>query len=44
MEFTWGDRVYILEAGDSVYFDPTQSHGQRCHGDSPTKFITVIAE
>lgn len=44
MEFTWGDRVYILEAGDSVYFDPTQPHGQRCHGDSPTKFITVIAE
>jgi len=44
IELTWGDRVYILEEGDSVYFDPTRPHGQHCHGDKPAKFLTVIAE
>lgn len=44
MELRWGDRVYVLEEGDSVYFDPTRPHGQGCHDGKPVKFITVIAE
>lgn len=44
MELRWGDRVYVLEEGDSVYFDPTRPHGQKCHDGKPVKFITVIAE
>lgn len=44
MELQWGDRVYILEPGDSAYFDPNRPHGQRCHGEEEVRFITVIAE
>ncbi len=44
IEFHWGDRVYILEAGDSVYFDPSHPHGQHCHDGKPATFLTVIAE
>ena len=34
----------ILEAGDSVYFNPAYPHGQRCVGDKPAAFLTVISE
>lgn len=34
----------ILETGDSVYFNPTYPHGQRCVGDKPAVFLTVISE
>lgn len=33
-----------LEEGDSIYFDPTIPHGQRCGGDEPSTFLTMIAE
>jgi len=38
------DKELILNKGDSVYFNPTHMHGQRCHGDSSAVFLTVIAE
>ena len=41
---TFGDRDIQLNAGDSIYFNPTYPHGQRCNGDVPCKFITIIAE
>lgn len=41
---TWGDEEFVLEAGDSIYFNPTIPHGQRCGGDVPARFITFIAE
>ncbi len=41
---TYDGREYILDTGDSAYFDPTHLHGQRCHGDVPTKFLTFITE
>ncbi len=34
---------FILEAGDSIYFDPSQPHGQRAV-DGEAKFLTVINE
>ena len=34
----------ILNEGDSIYFNPTYPHGQRCHGDSKARFLTMIAE
>lgn len=34
----------ILNAGDSIYFNPTHPHGQRCVGDVKARFLTVIAE
>jgi transcriptional regulator with XRE-family HTH domain len=41
---TWEDREFILNPGDSLYFDPTHPHGQRCGSDVPARFVTVIAE
>lgn len=41
---TWADQEFVLEAGDSIYFNPTFPHGQRCGGDVPARFITFIAE
>lgn len=34
----------LLEEGDSVYFNSTIPHGQRCGGDKPGTFITFICE
>lgn len=41
---TFGDKELALEAGDSIYFDPTRPHGQKCGGDAPAQFMTIIAE
>jgi transcriptional regulator with XRE-family HTH domain len=38
------DREIILNEGDSIYFDPTHLHGQRCAGDTKARFLTMIAE
>ena len=37
-------QYFELHAGDSIYFNPMYPHGQRCGGDTPAKFITIIAE
>ncbi len=41
---TLGDKEFALEAGDSIYFNPTIPHGQRCGSDVRARFLTVIAE
>ncbi len=38
------DEEIVLNEGDSIYFDPTHPHGQRCAGDSKARFLTMIAE
>ena len=43
MKITVGPREYILETGDSVYFDAGLPHGQAAI-DGPAKFITIIQE
>ncbi|MBE7010163.1 MAG: helix-turn-helix domain-containing protein [Ruminococcaceae bacterium] len=35
---------FILETGDSIYFNATYPHGQRCVGNEPGVFLTVISE
>ena len=39
-----GDQEIILNEGDSIYFNPTYKHGQRCYGDTKARFLTMIAE
>lgn len=39
-----GDKEFPLTAGDSIYFNPTIPHGQRCGGPEKARFVTVIAE
>ena len=34
----------VLNAGDSIYFNPLYPHGQKCGGDVPAKFLTMITE
>lgn len=41
---TWCDKEFELNEGDSIYFNPTKPHGQRCGGDTPAKFVTIITE
>ena len=41
---TLGEKEFTLNAGDSVYFNPTIPHGQRCGGDVKARFLTMIAE
>ena len=40
----FGDREILLNRGDCIYFNSSLPHGQRCAGDSPATFLTVIAE
>ena len=41
---TFEDKEIILNEGDSIYFNPSYPHGQRCNGDSKARFLTMIAE
>ena len=41
---TLGDKDFTLNPGDSIYFNPTIPHGQRCGGEEKARFLTVIAE
>ena len=42
--FTFDDREIVLDAGDSIFFNPEHRHGQRCNGNVPAKFLTIISE
>ena len=39
-----GEKEFQLHAGDSIYFNPTRPHGQRCGGAEKARFVTVITE
>ncbi|NTU70643.1 MAG: cupin domain-containing protein [Coriobacteriia bacterium] len=41
---TFDDREITLDVGDSIYFNPTHPHGQKCNGSTPAQFVTIIAE
>ena len=41
---TFDGNEIILNEGDSIYFNPTYPHGQKCVGDEKATFLTVIAE
>lgn len=42
VEFRTLDRVEILHAGDSIYFESDLSHSFRCVSDTPAKALAVI--
>jgi transcriptional regulator with XRE-family HTH domain len=41
LEFRTGDRVEILEAGDTLYFESDVSHSFRCLGDEAAEALVV---
>ncbi|MGI6152943.1 MAG: helix-turn-helix domain-containing protein [Christensenellaceae bacterium] len=43
MRIVIGNRDFILEQGDSIYFNPAVPHGQRAVGGE-AKFLTIINE
>ena len=40
----FGDREIVLNTGDSIYFNSSLPHGQKCAGNEPATFLTIIAE
>jgi transcriptional regulator with XRE-family HTH domain len=42
LEFRTIDRVEVLEAGDSIYFESDMSHSFRCLGEEPARAIVVV--
>ncbi|PKQ10133.1 MAG: XRE family transcriptional regulator [Actinobacteria bacterium HGW-Actinobacteria-9] len=41
---TFDDKELTLNAGDSIYFNPTHPHGQKCGSRTPAQFVTIIVE
>lgn len=41
---TFDDKEFELNPGDSMYFNPTHPHGQKCGSAGPATFVTIIAE
>lgn len=44
VSFTVGDEVLTLQAGDSLYFDPTQTHKVHLLGKTPARFLCLFIE
>ncbi len=40
----FGDQEIELNKGDSIYFNPSYPHGQKCGSKTPAKFLTMICE
>lgn len=44
MEFTYGEDIFLMEEGDSIYLDATVPHGGRNVADTELKVLMVICE
>jgi len=42
LELTLGDKVLVLNEGDSIYFDASQPHCMRAIGGQSVKFLCVV--
>ncbi|MCQ2387823.1 MAG: XRE family transcriptional regulator [Clostridia bacterium] len=42
MQLKIGENAYVLESGDSVYFNSKIEHGIKVLGDKPVKFVAVV--
>ncbi len=42
LEFVYGERTFIMEQGDNVYFDSCVPHGGRSLGEKKAKLLVVI--
>ena len=42
LELTLGEKVLVLKAGDSIYFDASQPHRMQALGGKTVKFLCVI--
>jgi quercetin dioxygenase-like cupin family protein len=37
-----GEKVEVLEPGDAIYYNSTQPHQVKCHGDRVTRILAVL--
>jgi len=44
MIVVFNGKEFVLNVGDSIYFNPVYPHGQKCAGDKETKFLTVVTK
>jgi len=44
MVVVFDGKEFILNVGDSIYFNPIHLHGQKCAGDKETKFLAVVTK
>ncbi|MCX7987127.1 MAG: cupin domain-containing protein [Bacteroidales bacterium] len=42
MELRLGDKVFVLDEGDAIYFDSSIPHGMRALDNKPCKFLAVV--
>ena len=42
IEFFYGDKTFIMESGDDVYFDSCISHGGKSIGEKKAKLLVII--
>lgn len=42
LEITIGDKVMVLNVGDSIYFDASQPHCMRALDGKPVKFLVIV--
>ncbi len=42
MEFHLGEMTYVLEEGDSIYFDSSIPHAYKALGRAPAKFLAIV--
>ena len=41
---TFDEQEIVLEKGDSIYFNPTHPHSQKCGSSTPATFLTMICQ
>lgn len=44
MEFKLGDETMLLNAGDSIYFNPRKVHTARALGAKPARYLCVFIQ
>ena len=42
MEVRLGEKIYLLEPGDAIYYDSSVPHLVKCHGNETTKILAVL--
>jgi quercetin dioxygenase-like cupin family protein len=42
MELTIGDKVEVLGPGDSIYYESSEPHVLKPHGEGPTTILAVL--
>ena len=42
LEVTIGNKVMVLNEGDSIFFDAKQPHAMRALEDKPARFLAIV--